>query len=81
MPYCKLNRVFLKVKIIKNITLSDIYIYHIMVLIILEKLNLSVYPTSNFFDQAVLDKEDVLPVFTLFGQGLTARWMNAKPTY
>ena len=30
-----------------------------MVLIVLEKLNLSVYPTSNFFDQAVLDKDDV----------------------
>ena len=73
MPYCKLNRVFLKVKIIKNITLSDIYIYHIMVLIILEKLNLSVYPTSNFFDQAVLDKEDVFAGIYSFRIGLNGQ--------
>ena len=71
MPYCKLNRVFLKVTIIKNITLSDIY--HIMVLIILEKLNLSVYPASNFFDQAVLDKEDVFASIYSFWIGLNGQ--------
>ena len=70
LPYCKLNRVFLKVKIIKNITLS---IYHIMVLIILEKLNLSVYLTSNFFDQAVLDKEDVFAGIYSFRIGLNGQ--------
>ena len=57
MPYCKLNRTFLKVKIIKNLTFSDIY--HIMTLIILEKFSLLAYLTGNFFDQAVLDKDDV----------------------
>jgi hypothetical protein len=30
-----------------------------MVLIILEKFSLSAYLTGNFFDQAVLDKDDV----------------------
>ena len=35
------------------------YICHIMVLIILEKFSLLAYLTGNFFDQAVLDKDDV----------------------
>ena len=44
-----------------------------MVLIILEKLNLSVYPTSNFFDQAVLDKEDVFAGIYSFRIGLNGQ--------
>ena len=44
-----------------------------MVLIILEKFNLSVYLTSNFFDQAVLDNVDVFAGIYSFRIGLNGQ--------
>ena len=44
-----------------------------MVLIILEKFNLSVYLTSNFFDQAVLDNVDVFAGIYSFRVGLNGQ--------
>ena len=44
-----------------------------MVLTIIEKLNLSVYLTSIFFDQAVLDNEDVFAGIYSFRIGLNGQ--------
>ena len=71
MAYCKLNFICLKVKIIKNQILSGIY--RIMVSIILEKFSLSAYLTSNFFDQAVIDNEDVFAGIYSFRIGLNGQ--------
>lgn len=44
-----------------------------MVLIILEKFSLLAYLTGNFFDQAVLDKEDVFAGIYSFRIGLNGQ--------